>query len=122
MTNPIAIKERDVLIQCKALLEEIKSIGWLDYWRISTGGKLRGGFKTKNTEMVGFSDIMVLFKYSTAVAFIELKATNGIQSDEQSEFQKRVELMGHKYYLCKSRSELCEILIKNGVHASICGR
>lgn len=122
MPKPTAIKEADVLIQCKALLEIMKGYGRLDFWRVNGGASLIRGIKTKNSGMAGFSDIMVLFKHSIAVAFIELKATDGRQSEEQVGFQRRVELMGHKYYLCRSLDDMKEILIQNGVPPILCQR
>lgn len=116
MPKPSAIKERDVLLESKALLDFFKYKGLLDYWRISTGGILhKGGYLVPNREMIGFSDIIILIRGIPYCVFLELKAEKGRQSPNQKSFQSRVEATGHKYYLCRSRSELCEILELNGV-------
>lgn len=108
-------KERDILFACKALLEFLKNRGVLDYFRITTSGILREGrYLVANKEMAGFSDIIILTPEPRTI-FLELKAEKGRQSDNQKRFQKRVEAMGHKYYLCRSREALCQILEENSV-------
>lgn len=119
MGKAATTKESDVLIECRALLDFLRAQKLLDYWRVSIGGVLRGGkFLTPNKEMAGFSDIIILLPIPRAL-FLELKAENGRQSDNQKEFQKRIEATNHKYYLCRSRGELCEILEANGVPMKI---
>lgn len=104
-----------MLVECRALLDFLKYKGILDYWRISVSGILRSNnFLTPNKEMAGFSDIIILTPLPRAL-FVELKAENGKQSDLQKKFQTRVEAMGHRYYLCKSRKSLCEILEANEI-------
>lgn len=113
-------KERQVLQACKAVLNVLKDVKLLDYWRITTGGKLYAGRTLlPNIEMVGFSDIIILAKGVPHIIFVELKATDGKQSDRQKEFQQRVETMGHKYYLCHGAEELCQILDQNGVKTNL---
>lgn len=115
MPKPTAIRESDVLLECKALLDFLKNKRLLEYWRVSVGGLLiKGKHLVPNKEMSGFSDIIILLPTPSTI-FLELKAEKGIQTDNQKEFQRRVESMGHKYYLCKSRGELCEILEMNGI-------
>ncbi len=115
MHRPPAIKEQRVLIECRALLDYFKHRGLLDYWRVHTGGIVtRGKFLVPNKEMVGFSDIIILTPQPLTI-FLELKGEAGRQSPGQKAFQARTEAMNHKYYLCKGRSELCEILKSNGI-------
>lgn len=115
MRNKVVVRERTVLIECRALLDFFKYKGLLDHWRVSVSGILRNdNFLTPNREMAGFSDIIILLPIPRTI-FLELKAENGKQSDNQKKFQTRVEAMGHKYYLCKSREELCKILEENSV-------
>ncbi len=115
MRQAVTIRESQVLIECKALLDFFKYKNLLDYWRVSVSGVLRAGkFITSNKEMAGFSDIIILTPKPRTI-FLELKAENGTQSKNQKAFQSRVEAMGHKYYLCRSREKLCEILEENEI-------
>ncbi len=115
MPKAPTIKEKQVLIDCKSVLEPLKRAGLLDYWRITVGGILqRGKFMVPNKEMAGFSDIIILIPDQVDI-FLELKSEVGCQSDNQKEFERRVLMMGRKYCLCKSREELCKILSENGI-------
>ena len=122
MSQINTIKEKDVLRDCKQILEFLKTNKLLDYWRVSTGGVMHQGgkFMVPNREMIGFSDILILIP--ARVIFIETKSEVGKQTPAQKEFQLRVESMGHKYHLCRSGDELCRILVTYGVPANLCIR
>lgn len=112
-------KERDVLRDCKSLLDVFKFHQILDYWRITTGGILQHGkFLVPNKEMAGFSDLIILIA-AGPVIFLELKSDKGNQSVNQKAFQARINLVRHKYYLCSSMKILCDILKENGVNVEL---
>lgn len=110
-------REKEVMLECRRLLDALKSFKFLDYFRITTGGIKRGPVITPNHDMVGFSDILVLLP-NPLTLFIELKAEDGQQSDKQKEFQYRIQKMGHKYYLCDSAKRMKDILIENSTRIS----
>jgi len=56
----------------------------------------------------GASDLIILLP--NKILFIEVKTEKGVQSDNQKDFQKRVELLGFKYYLVRSLTEFKEII------------
>lgn len=112
------MKEAGILRDCIELLRILKMHRVLDYWRITVGGVLRQGmYLIPNKEMAGFSDIIILTKNPYSI-FLETKSPKGRQSDNQKEFQRRVESVGHKYYLCRSREHLCQILTENGIETN----
>lgn len=71
--------------------------------------------KAKNTGFTpGVSDAIVMAP-SGVTLYIEFKTKIGRQSDEQIEFQRRCELLGHKYYLCRSLLEFQSIIKSNNI-------
>lgn len=69
------------------------------------------GNKFKNTGVLaGVSDLIVMLP--NKVLFIELKTSTGRQSNEQKDFEIRTELLGFKYYLCRSLEQF-----KQTIHA-----
>lgn len=56
----------------------------------------------------GVSDLILVFL--NGVIFIECKAPKGKQSIEQTNFQKRVEALGFKYFIIKDLEELKDII------------
>jgi hypothetical protein len=46
----------------------------------------------------------------TDVYFIEIKTSTGRQSDKQKDFENRVNLLGHKYFLVRSLDEFKNII------------
>jgi predicted nucleotidyltransferase len=75
-----------------------------------------GGFRSKIEAMKmkttgvlpGVSDLIII--KPNEILFIELKTDIGVQSKEQKEFQKRVELLGFSYYLVRSLQEFQQIV------------
>lgn len=112
--------EGAVLKEHKALLDILKARGALDYFRVNVGGVMRGGRKCPNKDMAGFSDIIILTPTPCTI-FLELKAAKTKQSDDQIEFQRRIEAAGHKYYVSRSKEDLCNILNSNGIQTSLFG-
>ena len=56
----------------------------------------------------GVSDIVLILFAETI--WIEMKTQNGTQSDEQIDFQSKVEARLHKYYLVRSLAEFQELV------------
>ena len=59
--------------------------------------------------LAGVSDLIMFI--DTDVYFIEIKTSTGIQSDKQKDFESRVNLLGHKYFLVRSLDEFKKIVI-----------
>jgi hypothetical protein len=80
---------------------------------VPNGGKrdAREAKSLKNTGILsGVSDLILQTDKETI--YIEVKNTTGRQSEEQKEFQKRVEDLGFKYWLVKSVQEVTTLLQK----------
>ncbi len=56
----------------------------------------------------GMADVLAFTPHNT-VMWIECKATNGKQSDNQKEFAKEVESFGHIYILAHSVDEVADL-------------
>jgi len=66
--------------------------------------------KIKNTGFItGVSDTIVLLPNGVTL-FVEFKTDKGYQSDDQKEFQSRLDNIGHKYYVCRSLESFQEII------------
>lgn len=66
--------------------------------------------KVKNTGFLpGVSDTVVCCNGGVSL-YIEFKTPTGTQSSEQKEFQERVQMLGHSYYLCRSLEEFKQII------------
>ena len=65
------------------------------------GRDSREGKTLKNTGLLpGASDLLIVIPNRTL--YVEVKTDTGIQSSLQKDFQKRIESLGHKYYLVRS--------------------
>ena len=65
--------------------------------------------KLKQTgAMAGVSDLIVLLKGKCL--FVELKIEKGIQSEVQKEFERRVTVLGFKYYIIRSLDEFKNLI------------
>jgi len=70
-----------------------------------------GGYRTKSEAMkmkatglvAGVSDLIIV--QPDRVIFLELKDTNGRQSNEQKSFQEKVTALGFEYWLIRSLEE-----------------
>jgi predicted type IV restriction endonuclease len=58
--------------------------------------------------MNGVADIVVITEGGYAV-FLEVKATRGVQSADQKEFQKRCEEKGCEYYVVRRLEDIINI-------------
>lgn len=65
----------------------------------------------KSGALAGVSDLIVVLK--TCILFIEMKSENGRQRDVQKEFQKMVEALGYKYFLCRTLDNFKDIIMSN---------
>ncbi len=66
--------------------------------------------KAKNTGFTpGVSDTIIVAPNGVSL-YIEFKTPTGTQSSEQKEFQDRVQMLGHSYYLCRSLEEFKNII------------
>lgn len=59
----------------------------------------------------GVSDTIVVLPNQPL--FIEFKAIKGRQTSDQKDFQKKVESLGYKYYICRSTDEFKNIITDN---------
>ena len=59
--------------------------------------------------LAGVSDLIMFI--GADVYFIEIKTSTGRQSDKQKDFENRVNLLGHKYFLVRSLDEFKKIVI-----------
>ena len=50
------------------------------------------------------------FNYMGVTTFIELKTPNGFQSQEQKEWQKKIELQGFKYHIVRNLEEFQKVI------------
>jgi hypothetical protein len=70
-----------------------------------------GGYRTKSEAMkmkatglvAGVSDLIIV--QPNRVIFLELKDTNGRQSNEQKSFQEKITALGFEYWLIRSLEE-----------------
>lgn len=102
-------RERDVLSECKALLDVYKNMGLLDYHRISTTGipKIGGGFRPN--PMKGFSDTIIWILNGPDL-YVEIKRPGEKPSEAQLIFKSRAEKMGRVYVVVRSSVELSDLL------------
>lgn len=71
--------------------------------------------KARNTGFLpGVSDTIVVAPNGVTL-YIEFKTPIGRQSDEQIEFERRVTMLGHKYYLCRSLLDFKSIIKSNTI-------
>lgn len=78
---------------------------------VPNGGSrdIREAMTLKNTGLLpGVSDLIVI--HNGEVLFVEVKIDTGRQSEQQKEFQNRVEQNGFKYHLVRSLDEFKPIL------------
>ena len=54
----------------------------------------------KEGALAGVSDLIVVADHK--VLFVEMKTARGRQRETQREFQRRVEVLGHRYVVCRS--------------------
>lgn len=54
----------------------------------------------KEGALAGVSDLIVVA--DRRVLFVEMKTPKGRQQESQREFQRRVEVLGHRYVVCRS--------------------
>jgi hypothetical protein len=58
--------------------------------------------------LAGVSDLIVFI--GKDVYCIEVKTNTGRQSDKQKEFEERIKLLGHKYFIVRSLDEFKKVL------------
>ena len=74
------------------------------------GGNLKRNMLFKAMGMrAGTSDLVVVLPEGK-VLFIEVKTQEGKQSDKQVAFQKKVESLGHKYFVVRGVDDVKKIL------------
>lgn len=56
--------------------------------------------------LAGFSDLIVIADHK--VLFVEIKTPSGRQQQSQREFQHRVEVLGHRYVVCRSLDDFMQ--------------
>jgi len=86
---------------------------------IPNGGKrdAREAKMMKNTGLLpGASDLEIIIPGKTI--YVEVKTPRGVQSDEQKEFQQRVESLGFEYHLVRSLEEFKSIIDEQYINAT----
>jgi hypothetical protein len=68
--------------------------------------------------VTGISDLEFIAE-NGVVWFIELKLPKGIQSDDQKEFQSKLEERGHKYIIIYSFEEFKRFIFKQLLHGTL---
>lgn len=84
----------------KTILKIIKEVAAIIYRTVIAMGLLSG-----------VSDLIAVLPGK--VLFIELKLPNGRQSKSQIDFEKRVTILGHQYFIIRSLDEFKELINKN---------
>ena len=78
-----------------------------------------GAYKTEHGAFVRFgkigsSDFLMLLP-NGQTTFLEVKTPKGRQTDRQKDFQRRVEQLGHRYFVVQSAREVWQILEGQGI-------
>ena len=75
-----------------------------------TNGGSRNVLEASNMKregvLAGFSDLIVIADHK--VLFVEIKTPSGRQQQSQREFQHRVEVLGHRYVVCRSLDDFMQ--------------
>lgn len=116
-TGITGVKESEIQKAVEMLLDALQ----LQYIRIPDGAykMLFGRSNTMSLNekgkakraLAGIPDLTILLRDGRYIA-IELKSKTGKQSDKQAHFEKRVG--SDNYYLCRSVSDVKDVLIKYG--------
>lgn len=61
--------------------------------------------------MKGVSDLVCVLP--NQILFIEMKSDKGRQSPDQKVFQKKIENLGFKYYICRSLEDFQSVIKTN---------
>ncbi len=115
------VLERDVVTAIRNLLDIHQMRGALVYKRINTGAKLRNIRRrivfTKNTDMIGMSDIILWIKNGPGGVCWEIKLPekSAKQSEDQQKFESEILRVGHEYYVLRSLDEAILMLKSYGV-------
>mgnify|MGYP002524490588 CR=1 FL=1 len=80
----------------------------LQYPRYVIAAIPNGGFRNakeaaimqREGVLAGFSDLIIVAEHN--VLFLEMKTTDGRQSEKQKEFQNKVNKLGFEYVICRS--------------------
>jgi hypothetical protein len=59
----------------------------------------------------GASDLIVVLP--NKILFIEIKTEKGVQSENQKDFQNRIEILGFQYYLVRSLEQFQNLILCN---------
>src|ERR1035437_7772047 len=110
------ILEKHIQAELIWMLRMMKNHGKLDFERINLGPVIRHGGVWASNPMAGWADIMIWI-HAGQIIWWELKRKIGRQSEDQKEFQRRVEKMGQKYYLVRSLVQGQQILTEHGIAA-----
>ena len=79
---------------------------------VSIKGKNKWGYIKKLKDMgnmAGVSDLTILLPNGKSLWF-EIKTLNGYQNEAQKEFEKKLRMLGHKYYVVRSSNEAIDII------------
>lgn len=114
--KPIRIPERAIQSSCRQIARIHEGAGRLACVRISNSGVVRAGGKymTKNPEMLGIADFVLLIKNGPTI-WVELKADDGRMSPGQQVFRDRVKRVGHPYHIVRSVEDFENLLAEYGV-------
>ncbi len=110
----LKILEKDVLKDCRQLLDHCQARDQLFYTRISSGAVLRAGAFSKNRDMVGIEDLQV-YLHDGQTLHIEVKSSEGTLSAEQRVRRRKLWHFDHLYEVIRSADVLGRLLEKYGV-------
>lgn len=103
------MKESEIQTTIEHYLKYQENLGKLVYQKNNTGA-YKVGDRFIRFGKSGSSDFYVFLK--SVIICIEVKNENGRQTDNQIEFQKKIECLGHRYFIVRSLDDLIDILKK----------
>lgn len=103
------MKETQIQTTIEHYLQYQEKLGKLVYQK-NNSGAYKIGTRFVRFGKSGSPDFYVFLK--SVILCIEVKNENGRQTENQIEFQNKIERLGHKYFIVHSLDDLIEILKK----------
>ena len=103
------MKESQIQTAIEQVLRVYEKSGSCVYIKNNTGAHKTDHGAFIRFGKVGSSDFL-LFLQDGQTVFLEVKTPAGRQTDRQKDFQRRVEQLGHSYFIVHSAREVWQIL------------
>ena len=103
------MKESQIQTAIEQVLRVYEKSGSCVYIKNNTGAHKTDHGAFIRFGKVGSSDFL-LFLQGGQTVFLEVKTPKGRQNDNQKDFQRRVEQLGHSYFVVRSAREVWQIL------------